>query len=64
MRIIKLAEVKARTGEGHSTIYEKIREGTFPRQVRTGKRSVGWIDEEIDQYIRSKIAERDAAVGA
>jgi prophage regulatory protein len=60
-RIIRLREVKARVGKGHSSIYEDMNNGAFPKSVPLGKRAVGWIEEEIDQWIESRIAARDQA---
>jgi prophage regulatory protein len=54
--IIRLPGVKHRTGLSRSSIYKKISEGTFPRQVRLGPRACGWIESEIDEWIRERIA--------
>jgi prophage regulatory protein len=35
-------------------------EGTFPKCVPIGKRAVGWVEEEIDGWIESRIAARDS----
>ena len=40
MRLIKLKEVMAKTSLGHSSIYKYISEGTFPKQVSLGAKSV------------------------
>ena len=59
MKILRLPEVKARTGLGHSSIYERISAGTFPRQVKIGERAVGWLENEIQDWQQARIAERD-----
>jgi prophage regulatory protein len=41
--ILRLAEVKRRTGLPTSTIYKKIGDREFPRQVPIGFRTVGWL---------------------
>ncbi|MCE9508327.1 MAG: AlpA family transcriptional regulator [Alphaproteobacteria bacterium] len=51
-RILRLAEVMEIVGLSRSTIYAWIAEGTFPRYVRLGNRSVGWLKSEIDQFIQ------------
>jgi prophage regulatory protein len=61
LRIIRLGEVKRRTGLSTSTIYAMMARGEFPRQVRLGEGAVGWIEHEIDQFIGDRIAERDDA---
>jgi prophage regulatory protein len=43
MRVIRLKGVQEKTGLKHSAIYERMRRGTFPKQVRLGPKSVGWI---------------------
>ena len=51
LNLIRLTEVKHRTGLSRSTIYARIAEGTFPEQIPLGGRAVGWLDSEIDQWI-------------
>jgi prophage regulatory protein len=34
-------------------------EGTFPKPVKLGPKAVGWVEEEIDAWIRARMAERD-----
>jgi prophage regulatory protein len=60
VRIILIDEVKARTGLGRSSIYEKLKTGELPKPVKRGTRGVGWIDKEIDAYVAARIAERDS----
>jgi prophage regulatory protein len=50
-RIIRLPEVKQKTGQSRSTIYERIRQGMFPAPIQLGGRSVGWLESEIDEWI-------------
>ena len=56
IRIVRLPAVQARTGLGRSTIYVRLAEGSFPRPVQLGARAVGWIEEEVDEWIRKQIA--------
>lgn len=59
MRIMRLTEVIHSTGLCRSAIYQLISEGNFPRSVSLGGRSVGWVSTEVEDWICSKIAERD-----
>ena len=34
----------------------RLAEGSFPRPVQLGARAVGWIEEEVDEWIRKQIA--------
>jgi prophage regulatory protein len=54
-RLLKLDEVKSRTGLSRSSIYLNISNNAFPRPINLGVRSVGWIESEIDAWISSRI---------
>ena len=54
-RILRLPEVMARTGLSRSTIYLRISQGTFPKPVNLGARAVGWIEEEIQEWLQQQI---------
>ena len=53
--ILRLPAVKARTGLSRSTIYQRVREGTFPRPVNLGKRAVGWLASEVDAWLAAQV---------
>lgn len=53
--IIKLPQVKARTGLSRSSIYAFISQGAFPKPIRLGERSVGFLQNEIDDWIDQRI---------
>ena len=57
VRFLRLPEVLARTGLSRSTIYVRLDQGRFPRPVSLGGRAVGWIEAEVDEWIRQRIAE-------
>ena len=64
-RILRLPEVMARTGLSRTTIYEWRVAGRFPQAVPLGTRNVGWIESELEAWIRERIAgRRGVAVGA
>ena len=58
IRIVRLREVMARTGLSRSTIYVWVAEGRFPKPVPLGARSVGWIESELEKWLRDRIAAR------
>jgi prophage regulatory protein len=53
--ILRLPQVKARTGLSRSTIYVRIADGSFPPPVRLGLRAVGWLEEQIDAWITRQV---------
>jgi prophage regulatory protein len=43
-----------------ATMWRQIGDGTFPKPVRIGKRSVAFFDDEIDAWLKARSAERAA----
>jgi prophage regulatory protein len=57
-RLLRLPAVIDRTGSNASRIYEMMKDGSFPSSVPIGKRTVGWLETEIDAWIEKRIAAR------
>jgi prophage regulatory protein len=38
--------------------------GKFPKRVQVGPGRVGWVDEEVEDWLKQRIAERDALTGS
>ena len=67
-RFIRLSEVMSRTGYGRTSIYRKMDDGSFPKSLKLGgppkdpnvfdSRAVAWIEDEVDQWIESRIQDR------
>ena len=53
--IWRLPVVMARTGFPRSTIYHKMSMDEFPQSINLGLRSVGWIAEEVEEWIQGRI---------
>lgn len=54
-RILRLPIVKARTGLSRSTIYVRVSEGRFPKPISLGNRAVGWVEAEINDWLKQQI---------
>ena len=54
-RILRLENVKTRTGLSRSSIYALIKEKRFPGNISLGARSVGWVESEIESWIESRV---------
>jgi prophage regulatory protein len=52
-RILRIKAVLARTGLSRSTLYRKIQNGSFPRQVRISTRCAGWRESAINAWMRN-----------
>lgn len=60
LTLLRLPEVRRRTGVCRSDIYRGIARGTFPTPVKLGERASAWNAIEVDAWITARIAERDA----
>ena len=56
IRLLRISEVAARTGLSRSTIYEWSADGRFPAPVRLGGRVARWVEAEVDEWLRDRIA--------
>lgn len=57
--ILRLPEVEKRSGLRRATIYRRAAAGTFPKPVRLGPNSTGWLESEIDAHLAKLVADRD-----
>ncbi|MGZ8927959.1 MAG: helix-turn-helix transcriptional regulator [Methylobacter sp.] len=55
LTILRRKQVEARIGLSRSTIYERIKAGTFPAPIALGAKSVGWIESEIDAWLSAQV---------
>ena len=58
LAIMRLKDVKARTGLARSTIYQQIKAGIFPKPISLGPRAVGWLESDIEEWISAAVAKR------
>ena len=54
-KFLRLPQVKAITGLSKSTIYARISEGTFPKQIPLGPRLVVWVKADIQKWISEQV---------
>lgn len=59
--ILRLHDVKARCALSKTTIYRLIESGLFPKPIRLGPNSVGWLSDELDKWVTDRAAARTAA---
>ena len=68
IRFIRLPEVISRTGYGRTSIYRKMKDGTFPKCLKLGGppadnnkfdcRAVAWVEDDVDQWIEAVVMQR------
>ncbi len=60
-KLLRIKQVQERTGLSRSTIYELIGKEKFPRQVLITERCVGWVEDEIHDWIVAKLEKAKSA---
>lgn len=55
-QILRLPAVLELTGLKRSTLFAKVSANDFPKQIKLGERASGWVAEEIQEWIRLRIA--------
>ena len=53
-RLLHLSEVLSRTALGRSSIYRKMRDGSFPEPLKVGVRAVRWRESEIEGWLAAR----------
>jgi prophage regulatory protein len=57
--LLRIQDVFRRVGFKRNKLYDLINAGAFPKPVKIGPISV-WPEDEVDAWVRERIAERDA----
>lgn len=52
-RILRLNAVLDRTGLSRSTLYRKMQNGTFPRNVKISERCAGWRESAVEAWMHN-----------
>jgi len=52
-RILRLKAVLLRTGLSRSTMYRKMQNGTFPKNVLISTRCAGWRESAVNAWMRN-----------
>jgi len=56
IRFMGLKEVMRLTNRSRASIYRDMETGDFPQSICIGPRSVAWRSDQIDLWIKQKIA--------
>ncbi len=55
-KLLRLSAVKEITGRSRSSIYA---DPAFPRPVKIGDRAVAWVEDEIRDWVSTRIQARE-----
>ena len=53
MRMLRIKVVLQRTGLSRATLYRKVADGTFPKQIQLSTRCIGWRESAVDAWLRT-----------
>ena len=57
LKVLRRPEVEKVTGLCRSTIYAKMEDGTFPKPIKLSERSVGWLEHEVQEWLKNRISD-------
>lgn len=57
-RIITRKELRRRVPYSTVQIWRLEKDGTFPRRVQLGPNRVGWVEAEVEAWLRQRMAHR------
>lgn len=63
-RFLRLPDVTSKVGLGKSSIYEKVRQGTFPAPVKLSRRAVCWPSSTVDAWMADRMKDSASTPGA
>lgn len=56
--VLRLPAVLQRVGVSRSTLYHFIQHGMFPPPLKLGKRASGWLDSDVEKFLRDRMLAR------
>ena len=56
-RIIRWPIVHDKVGLCRSHVHKLVSQGSFPKPIKLGLRSSGWVESEVDTWLEQRIAE-------
>lgn len=64
MRVIRRSKIHQKTGLSITQIWRLEKAGLFPKKIKLGANSVGWLESEVDAWVAARVKERDDATEA
>ena len=55
LRILRIKDVEVMTGLKKSSVYERIRNGGFPKPVKLGPRATGFVESEVAEWVNQRL---------
>ncbi|HEY1613994.1 MAG TPA: AlpA family phage regulatory protein [Rhizomicrobium sp.] len=58
-KILRMRTVLERSGLSRSTLYRKMRDGTFPNQVQLSEHCCGWRESAVNRWMADPMSYRE-----
>ncbi|CAM8821753.1 helix-turn-helix transcriptional regulator [Burkholderia pseudomallei] len=58
LNVIRMRGVMEKTGLSRSGVYYAIQHAGLPKPIALGRRAAGWVEQEIDAWIKSRVDAR------
>ena len=55
LQLLRRTEVEQLTGLSRTAIYDRMREGTFPKSIALSPKTIRWVRGEILKWIKEQI---------
>jgi len=59
IHFLRLSEILRRVPYSEAHIWRLEKAGKFPRRVRIGANRIAWVESEVNNWVSSKLQERD-----
>ena len=59
IHFLRLPEILRRVPYSEAHIWRLEKAGKFPRRVRIGANRIAWVESEVNNWVSSKLRERD-----
>lgn len=60
MKILRIKEVCSRVSLSRTLVYDMVARRNFPPAIRIGARASGWLESEVDAWIKARAEARSA----
>lgn len=64
MKLLSKQAVREKCLYSPAHIARLEKDNKFPKRVRLGMGRVGWLESEVEDWLKARVAERDATTGS
>jgi prophage regulatory protein len=61
MQFLRIRKVTEMVGFSKSTIYARVRDGSFPKPITLGPQSVAFLESDVLDWMKRKVTQHNSA---